>query len=125
MSRNPLNLGLRFLLELVMLYALGLWGWTQHQGAIRYLWVIGLPFLAAVLWGTFRIPEDSSANGRALVPVPGWVRLLLEALLFGAATWAFFASKASGAVTAGWVFGGVTLLHYILSYDRILWMLKH
>lgn len=125
MSQNPLNLGLRFILELVLLYALGLWGWTQHEGLLRYLLAIGLPLLAAILWGTFRIPEDASANGKAPVRVPGWVRLLLEALLFGAATWAFFASGASGAVTAGWVFGLVTLLHYLLSYDRIAWMLKH
>ncbi|MDP1546625.1 MAG: hypothetical protein Q8L87_11435 [Anaerolineales bacterium] len=25
---------------------------------------------------------------------------------------------------AGWVFGSLTLLHYLLSYDRILWLLK-
>ncbi len=122
MSQNPINLGLRFILELVILYALGFWGWTQHEGALRYLLVIGLPLLAAVLWGTFRAPEDASANRKAPVPVPGWVRLLLEAFLFGAAIWAFFAS---GAATAGWVFGAVTLLHYLVSYDRIFWMLKH
>ena len=72
MSNNPLNLGLRFILELVMLYALGFWGWTRHAGFLRYLLTIGLPLLAAGLWGVFRVPEDASANGKAPVPVPGW-----------------------------------------------------
>ena len=65
MSQNPLNLGLRFILELVALYAFGFWGWVQHEGFMRYVLVAGLPLLAATLWGTFRIPEDASANGKA------------------------------------------------------------
>jgi hypothetical protein len=51
MSQNPINLAVRFLLELVGLYAFGLWGWTQHAGFLRYLLVIGLPVVAAALWG--------------------------------------------------------------------------
>ena len=43
MSQNPLNLAVRFALELAGLYALGLWGWTQHTGILRYLLTIGLP----------------------------------------------------------------------------------
>lgn len=122
MSQNPINLGVRFILELVMLYALGLWGWKGHEGPWRYFLMIALPLVAALVWGVFRVPEDASASGGAPIPVPGWLRLLLEVFLFGFATWAFFAS---GATTAGWVFGGVTLLHYLVSYDRIGWMLKH
>ena len=121
MSQNPLNLGLRFILELVALYAFGFWGWTQHEGLMRYLLVAGLPLLAATLWGTFRIPEDASANGKAPVPVPGWVRLLLEVIFFSFATFCFIDACA---ITAGYTFGGISLLHYILSYDRIIWMLK-
>jgi hypothetical protein len=121
MSQNPVNMGLRFLLELVLLYALGLWGWRQHTGILRYVLVISLPLAAAILWGLFRVPEDASASGKAPVPVPGWLRLLLELFLFGSAVWAFFNSRAE---TAGWIFGGLVLLHYVLSYDRIAWMLK-
>jgi hypothetical protein len=121
MSQNPLNLGLRFILELVALYAFGFWGWVQHEGFMRYLLVAGLPLLAATLWGTFRIPEDASANGKAPVPVPGWVRLLLEIIFFSFATFCFFDA---GATTAGYIFGSISLLHYIISYDRIIWMLK-
>jgi hypothetical protein len=52
--------------------------------------------------------------------VPGIVRLFLEFALFGSATWALFSLNPS----YGWIFGGVTLVHYLLSYDRIIWLLK-
>ena len=122
MSQNPLNLAVRFALELAGLYALGLWGWTQHTGILRYLLAIGLPLMAATLWGTFRVPADSSANGKAPVPVAGWLRLLLEVLFFTSATWCFFNS---GTMLAGYIFSGVALVHYLISYDRILWLLKN
>ena len=90
MSQNPLNLAVRFALELAGLYAFGLWGWTQHTGILRYLLAIGLPLFAATLWGIFRVPADASANGKAPVPVAGWLRLLLEVLFFTSAAWCFF-----------------------------------
>jgi hypothetical protein len=118
MSQNPINLTVRFLLELVGLYAFGLWGWTQHTGFMRFLLVIGLPLFAATLWGTFRVPADTSANGKAPIPVPG---LLLEVIFFTSAAWCLFNS---GATNAGYIFSGVALIHYLLSYDRILWLFK-
>ena len=121
MSQNPINLAVRFLLELAALAALGFWGWTQHTGVLQYLLVIGLPLFAAFMWGTFHVPADASANGKAPIPIAGWLRLLLEAVLFSFGTWCLFSA---GAETAGWVFGGISLIHYILSYDRILWLLK-
>jgi hypothetical protein len=70
MSQNPINLALRFVLELVALFAIGYWGWTQHTGVWQPLLGIGLPLLAAAAWGTFRVPDDP---GKPLVTVPGWV----------------------------------------------------
>jgi hypothetical protein len=84
----------------------------------RLLWTIGLPLVAAVLWGTFRVPDDP---GKAPVPVPGLVRLLLEAVFFGAATWALYAA---GLGFLSLTFGIIVLLHYVVSYDRIAWLLK-
>ena len=118
MANNPLNLALRFILELIGLYALGYWGWTQNTGITRYVLVVGLPLLAAALWGTFRVPNDP---GKATVAVPGVVRLLLEAVYFTAATLAFYTA---GQENWALIFGIVVLAHYVISYDRILWLLK-
>jgi hypothetical protein len=121
MLQNPLNLAIRFILELAALYAFGLWGWTQHSGILRYLLAIGLPVLAAVMWGTFRVPADSSANGKAPVPVAGWLRFLLELVFFTSAAWCFFNADA---MRAGYIFSGIALIHHLISYDRILWLFK-
>jgi hypothetical protein len=121
MSQNPVNLAVRFLLELAALTALGYWGWTQHKGILRYLLAIGLPLLAATLWGTFRVPADASSNGKAPIPVAGWLRLLLEVVFFTFAAWCLFDA---GAVRAGYIFSGIVLIHYLVSFDRILWLLK-
>jgi len=118
MGQNPVNLALRFFLELAALYCMGYWGWTQHEGLLRTLLTIGLPLLAAAVWGVFRVPGD---GGPPRVRVSGVVRFLIEMLFFGFATWGLFKT---GATTAGWIFGGLTLFHYIISYDRVSWLLK-
>lgn len=120
MGSNPVNLAFRFLLELIGLFALGRWGWLQGDGWLGYGLVVGIPILAALLWGTFAVPGDPSRSGRAPVPVPGSVRLLLELSFFALATSAFFAG---GLPTFGWVFGSAVILHYALSHDRIRWLL--
>lgn len=121
MGQNPLNLAFRFLLEIVALLALAFWGWTQHTGVLRILLAAGTPALAAVLWGTFRVPGDASASGRAPVAVPGWLRLLLELAMFAAAVWGL---RDAGATTAAAVLGLAVVIHYALSYDRVLWLLR-
>lgn len=120
MSNNPLNLALRFMLEIAAWVAIGYWGWNQASGAIRYIPAIGLAGLAMALWGVFRVPGDASASGSAPVAVPGPVRLLLELALFGFAVWGLLDA---GATTPGLVLGGAILLHYALSYDRVAWLL--
>jgi len=118
MANHPLNLALRFLLELVALFAMGYWGWTQHSGFARFFWTIGLPLGAAVLWGTFRVPGHP---GPAPVAVPGPVRLLLEAVVFGGGTWAFYAA---GRENWALIFGAIVLLHYLASYDYVIQLLN-
>ncbi len=121
MSQNPINLAVRFILELAALAALAYWGWTQHTGILRYLLAVGLPLLGAVLWGVFAVPGDRSRSGDAPVPVPGILRLLLELLLFGSAAWCLYDA---GLVLLANIFGIVVLVHYIISYDRIIWLLR-
>src|SRR6266511_3997628 len=84
MGQNLINLALRFFLELAALYFIGYWGWTQHAGVLRYLLAIGLPLLAAIIWGVFRVLGD---GGAPRVRVSGIVRLLIEVVFFGFATW--------------------------------------
>ena len=121
MAYHPLNLALRFILELAALFAMGYWGWTQHDGLARYLYAIGLPLISAVIWGTFAVPDDPSRSGKAPVPVPGALRLILELAFFALAVLALFAA---GRETWGAILGIAAVLHYLISYDRILWLIK-
>ena len=118
---HPLNLALRFLLELASWFAMGYWGWSQHPGFSRFLWMIGLPLAAAIIWGTFAVPNDPSRSGKAPVPIPGILRLLLELAFFAGGVWCLFAA---GQPTWGWLLGILTLLHYAIWYDRLAWLLK-
>jgi hypothetical protein len=120
MSQNPLNLAVRFLLEILALVAFGAWARAQFPGMLGFILMILIPLLAATVWGVFNVKGDLSRSGKAPVPVPGFVRLLIELVFFGFATWALLALNP----TYGWAFGLVTLLHYLLSYDRIGWLLK-
>jgi hypothetical protein len=58
MSTHPLNLVLRFVLELAALAGMGIWGWQQGNGAMAYVLAIGVPVLAAGIWGTFAVRGD-------------------------------------------------------------------
>ena len=118
---NPINLAVRFILEMAGLVALGWWGWNQGEGILRFLLALGIPFLAAVLWGTFAVPDDPSRSGEARVPVPGIVRLMLELAFFGLATWSLVAT---GLTTLGWIYGIAVLIHYVISYDRVMWLVR-
>jgi hypothetical protein len=86
---KPRNLGLRFVLELCMLVALGIWGFSENI-------VLGIaaPLAAAVVWGLWIAPK---ASRRLRDPV----RFAVELLLFGAAGAAL---AAAGHVLAAGVF---------------------
>ena len=114
------NLGLRFVLELAALVGLGALGWQAFDDPVRWVFVIALPLVAAVVWGRFAVPGDPSRSGKAPTPVPGWVRLLIELAVFGAGAVGIYA--AFGAVWAI-VFVVVTLAHYAVGWERIRWLL--
>ena len=121
MGSNPLNLTFRFLLEFAALAAMAYWGSTQHDGVMRIVAAVGAPLLAAVVWGTFVVPNDPSRSGRARVPIPGFLRLTLELMTFGFAVWCLFES---GQTTIALIFGLLVLFHYLISYDRIAWLVR-
>jgi hypothetical protein len=71
---------LRFVLELGALAALAYAGW-QTPGSVwlRLLVAIGLPLVAAVVWGQWVAPK-------ARQPIPDPLRLVPEWVVFGGAT---------------------------------------
>jgi hypothetical protein len=78
------NLGLRFILELCALAALGYWGYrTGGTTLTKIALATGAVIVTAVVWGAFVAPNAS-------VSVPGPVHLLLQVLVFGAAAGALF-----------------------------------
>ena len=101
---------------------MGLWGWKNHEGWLKYAIAIGGPLLLMAIWGTFAVPNDPSRSGNAPIITPGIIRLLIELAFFALATWALHASAYPKQAI---IFGGIVLLHYLISYDRILWLLSH
>jgi len=121
MSLFFLNLAIRFCLEIGVLIAVGMWGWQQTDGWMRWVIAIGLPLVLSVIWGVFNVPGDPSRSGAAPVAVPGVVRLLIEAAFFTFGAWALMSL---GYRTFGGVFIIVVIVHYLVSFNRILWLLK-
>ncbi len=122
MGSHPINLALRFLLELAALCSTGYWGWKQSDSWYRFLLAAGIPIILAAIWGTFAVPDDPSRSGSAQVAVPGIVRLVLELAIFASATWALYDL---GMVKWSWILGLAVIIHYVISYDRILWLSAH
>jgi hypothetical protein len=121
MGSHPLNLGLRFILEMIALYGFGLQGWRLGSGWTRFIFAPIFVIIAASLWGVFRVPGDASHSGEAPVRVPGFVRLIFElGLFFFAAYFVYLAGKTIPAI----LFAVIVVVHYLLSWDRILWLMR-
>ena len=119
MGSHPINLIVRFALEIAALFFMGNWGWKQSDSWTKFLFAIGIPLVAVVLWGVFNVPDDPSRSGNAPVPVSGWIRLSLELVFFAFAVWAAYSS---GYHQFAMIMAAFTILHYIVSYDRIIWL---
>ncbi|HEY8983990.1 MAG TPA: YrdB family protein [Streptomyces sp.] len=119
---HPLTLGVRFVLELVALVCFGVWAWDAVQAPLRYVSVVAVPLLVAALWGVFATPDDASRSGGTVVATPGPLRFLLElAVFFGGAA----ALYAAGIHALAVVLVCALLLYHLLSWDRVLWLLRH
>lgn len=114
---------IRLLLELGMLGCLGYFGYNLSDTTlIRLFLAVLLPVVAMGMWVVFRTPGDESAGKEGIVPVPGWVRLLMEITLFLVA--------AAGAWWAGSRIAAETLLtftalHYLVTWQRVRWLLQN
>lgn len=120
MGSHPINLGFRFLLEIIALIASGMWAWKQSDGWLKLILAIGLPIVLAAIWGVFAVPNDPSRSGSAPIVTPGFIRLVIELGIFAFASWSLYSI---GFNTACIAFAVLVALHYMLSYDRILWLL--
>jgi hypothetical protein len=101
------NLALRFLLEVGVLAALGLWGFHTGRGPITAAGLgIGAPLLAAVVWGTFGAPG-------ATVSTPGPAHLLLETAVFGSAAAALATAEHPA---LAWVFASAVVINRVLMF---------
>ena len=119
MGSHPANLALRFLLELAALIGLGFLGYLLSVGWPKFLLAAALPIGAAAIWGTLAVPDDPSRSGNAPVPVAGWVRLMLEAAVFGLG----IAGLATASEVVALLVLALVVAHYALSVDRIRWLL--
>ncbi len=82
---KSINLGLRFLLEVGALVAVGYWGWQTGEGAMR--WMLSVVGVAAVIavWVLFVSPQPT-------VPLARPVRLGIEFVVWVAAGLGLYAS---------------------------------
>ncbi|GAB3786664.1 hypothetical protein GCM10028818_50270 [Spirosoma horti] len=94
-----------FLLEMAMLISLGMWGFQGGRSiGLKYLMGLGLPLLAAGLWGVLAAPRSAHRLG---LPY----RLLFSLALFGLA--AALLDKL-GYTRLAFVFAGVALISALL-----------
>lgn len=121
MSKHPVNLAIRFALEVTAIVSFSVWGLKLLDSWVSIILAILLPLIFALLWGVFAVPNDPSRSGKTVVVTPGPIRLVLELVLFGAAAWMLFDLDFQ---KPGWIFSALVLIHYVSSYDRIAWLLK-
>jgi hypothetical protein len=116
------NLTLRAALEVAAIAAYGAGGYALGDGGTAgVLLAAAFVVAASLVWGTFNVPGDPSRSGKAPVPVPGLIRLLVELdLLIGAAVMTGFVWS----LLPGIVFGVLVVLHYAAGHRRIAWLLQ-
>lgn len=116
------NLALRFGLELAALAGLGLGAWELTTGPLRFVAVVAVPLVAAIIWAVFNVIGDPSRSGAAPIEVAGRVRLAIELTILGAGAAAF---ALAGRHDVGIAVTVLVLFHYATSLPRLQWLLEH
>lgn len=100
-------LGARFLAELALLAGLAYAGWRLGDGAAVWVFAIGFPAIAAVIWATFISPK-------ARIRPPKVVRMTIEIDLFTvAAVLLWFADAPIAAIALGVIGITTSVLHAV------------
>jgi hypothetical protein len=118
---NPINLGLRFVLEMACLLGIGWASWHLTTFPLRWGLAIVVPLVAAAAWGVFAVPDDPSRSGNAPIPVPGLVRLAVEFTVLGAGVAGFTLVGRSALAT---VLAILLVVHYACGNERVIWLLQ-
>ena len=58
MSKHPVNLAIRFALEVVAIISFAIWGLKLLDSWVSIILAILLPLIFALLWGVFAVPGD-------------------------------------------------------------------
>jgi hypothetical protein len=122
MGSHPINLAVRFILEIIALISVGIWGWNKTDSFLKFVLAIGLPILLGAIWGTFAVPDDPSRSGQTVIVTSGVIRLVIELGIFTIATLAIYNQ---GQQKFSYIFAIIVIIHYLISYDRILWLLEN
>ena len=102
---KAINLVAAFFLEIAMLIALGYVGFQYPENIIlKYLLMILLPLIAAILWGIFAAPKS-----RLRLQQP--YRMFFAMIIFGVAVFLLYRS---GITTVAVVFGILVLINQLL-----------
>ncbi|MET9621748.1 MULTISPECIES: YrdB family protein [unclassified Streptomyces] len=113
---------MRFVLELLALTCFGLWAWAAVPAPLRYVSVVAVPLAVAALWGVFATPDDASRSGGTVIATPGPLRFLLELAVFFGSAAALYAAGYHGLAV---ILAGALIVYHLLSWDRVLWLLRH
>ncbi|OIS56531.1 hypothetical protein A4A36_08030 [Bacillus subtilis] len=118
---NQANLLLRFILEIAALISIGVFAWISFNGYFKYVFTLVLPIAVMIVWSVFAVPHDPSRSGQTVIPVNGITRLVIELLIFAMAVAALYFSHLK---PVGIIFLCLIILHYIISAERIKWLLN-
>ncbi len=100
------NVGLRALMELSIIVALGYWGYkTGESTSAKILLAIGAPLLGFGFWGLV----DFRKAGSLAEPL----RWIQELVISGLAAFAWYMA---GSQAWGWALGGISIVHHVLVY---------
>lgn len=70
MGSHPVNLIVRFLLEIMALIVSGIWAWSLTDGWTSLILAFGIFVVLAIIWGSFAVPNDPSRSGKAPIVTP-------------------------------------------------------
>jgi len=107
-SIRSLNLVFRFILELVVLVALFLWGISvSGELVVQIVLGVGAPAMTMIVWGLFVAPKASRR-------LPDPQRLAVEIVVFGAGVLAFLSR---GDWMLGVLFGAAAAISLFLMFE--------